>query len=102
MNGTGSCVNSRKSNETLRIVSGGLRSDAKSEKLDEMVSEVCQHSTEEQAYSLLLILLSAFANILCHEHLNKHLIKTQFRWFEHIISFYIVITVLCAFVMMAI
>lgn len=49
MNGTGSCVNSKKSNETLRIVSGGLRSDAKSVKLDEMVSEVCQHSTEEQA-----------------------------------------------------
>lgn len=51
MNVTGSCVTSRKSNESLRIVRGGLRSGAKSEKLEEMVSELHQSPAQQQTYT---------------------------------------------------
>lgn len=50
VNVTGSCVTSRKSNESLRIVRGGLRSGAKSEKLEEMVNELYQSPAEQQTY----------------------------------------------------
>lgn len=56
-NATGSCETSTKSNESLRIARGGLRSGAKSGKREEMVSKLYQ-SVLHQRFSLLWVSVS--------------------------------------------
>lgn len=76
VNVTGSCVSSRKSNESLRIVRGGLRSDVKSEKLEEMVSELYQSPAEQQTYANTATLCT-LAKMICPKQLSKRIISNQ-------------------------